>query len=79
MLKHFTGGARAADVPGSTLQEIITALDERYPGIGDRIREDGQLSPTVAVTVDGKIATQGLATPVANQSEIGLLPSLGGG
>lgn len=79
LLKNFTRGDRAVDVPGSTLQEIIAALDERYPGLGNRLREDGQLSPTVAVTVDGKIATQGLATPVAQGSEICLLPSLGGG
>jgi molybdopterin converting factor small subunit len=79
LLKKFTGETREADVPGSTLLEIVTALDRRFPGIGDRLRENGQLSPTVTVTVDGKIATQGLSTPVATDSEICLLPSLGGG
>jgi molybdopterin converting factor small subunit len=79
LLKHFTGGRRSAEVPGSTLAEIVAALDGLYPGIGGRILEDGQISPTLAVTVDGRIAAQGPDTPVGPESEIRLLPSLGGG
>jgi len=79
LLTDFTGGRRSAEVPGETLSEIVAALDGLYPGIGGRIIENGQISPTVAVTVDGRIAAAGLDTPVGQDSEIRLLPSLGGG
>ena len=79
LLKDFTGSQRSADVPGSTLSEVVTALDGLYPGIGGRIIENGQISPTIAVTVDGRIAAGGLDTPVGSDSEVRLLPALGGG
>jgi len=79
LLRDVTGGARRADVAGSTLSEIIAALDAIHPGIEAKIRDGDKLSPTLAVTVDGKIASQGLATPIRSDSEVCLLPSFGGG
>jgi len=80
LLRDVTGGARRADVAGSTLSEIIAALDAIHPGIEAKIRDgDKLISPTLAVTVDGKIASQGLATPIRPDSEVCLLPSFGGG
>jgi sulfur-carrier protein len=79
LLTDFTDGRRSADVSGSTLWEIVAALEGLHPGIGGRIVENGQISPTVAITVDGKIAAGGLDTPVGTDSEVRLLPSLGGG
>jgi molybdopterin synthase sulfur carrier subunit len=79
LLKDVTGGARRAEVEGSTLEEVITALDKIHPGIEARVRDGDKLSPTVAFTVDGKIAARGLATPVRPDSEVCMLPSFGGG
>ncbi len=79
LLKDVTGGARRADVEGSTLEEIIIALETIHPGIAARIRDGDRISPTLAFTVDGKIASQGLSTPVGPDSEICMLPSFGGG
>ena len=79
LLKDFTGGQRFAEVSGATLSEIVAALDGLYPGIGGRVFENGQISPTVAITVDGRIAAGGPDTPVGPESEVRLLPALGGG
>lgn len=79
LLKDVTGGARRAEVPGATLAEIIRALDRIHPGIEARIFSGGKLNPNLAFTVDGAIATQGLATPVGPQSEVSILPTFGGG
>lgn len=79
LYKDVTGPDRRAEVDGATLSEIIAALDARYPGIEARICDGQKLSPTVTVTVDGKIASAGLSTPVRPESEICLLPSFGGG
>ena len=79
LLEDVTGGARRADVQGRTLAEIVAALEAIHPGIEARVLSGDKLSPTVAVTVDGRIAAGGLATPVGPQSEICILPSFGGG
>jgi molybdopterin converting factor small subunit len=79
LLKDVTGGARRAEVSGSTVEEIIAGLNQLHPGIEARVRDGDKLSPTVAVTVDGRIALKGLATPVTPDSEVCILPSFGGG
>lgn len=79
LFKDLTGGARRVEVQGSTLEEIITALDGIHPGMKTRIRDGDKLRPTVACTVDGKIAARGLDTPVRADSVVCLLPSFGGG
>jgi hypothetical protein len=79
LFSDVTGGARRADVRGATLAEILAALDEIHPGIEARLSDGERIRPIVAFTVDGKIATAGLATPVRPDSEVCLLPSFGGG
>lgn len=79
LLTGFTGGARTAEVPGATLGEIVAGLEARFPGIEARIHESGRMSPTLAFTIDGRIALRGLDTPVGPHSEVCILPSMGGG
>jgi sulfur-carrier protein len=79
MLSDLTGGVRRADVDGATLAEVVAALDRLYPGIETQIHRNGKISPHVALTVDGTIAMKGLATAVGPQSEVNILPSMGGG
>ena len=79
LFQNETGGVRHTEVDGATVGDIIAGLESRYPGIGPRMAEDGKLTPIVAVTVDGKIAAEGLATPVGPESEVCVFPSFGGG
>lgn len=79
LLCDLTGGVRTAQVPGATLGEVIAALDGLYPGMEARVQNNGRISPNVAISVDGKIAMKGLATPVRLESEVVILPSMGGG
>ena len=79
LFQEYTGGRRQVEVGGATVADVIAALDVLHPGIAARLRDDDRLAPIVTVTVDGKIAAQGLATPVEPQSEVALLPSFGGG
>jgi len=79
LLKEFTGGVRKTRLEGETLGEVLAALDSLYPGIEARIHEDGKISPTLALVVDGKIAMKGLNTPVEPDSQVAVLPSFGGG
>jgi len=77
--QDVTRGARQAEVPGGTLGEIIAALDAIHPGIAARICQGEKIGPHVRFTVDGVIATAGLATPVNPDSHIHILPAFGGG
>ncbi len=79
LLKDLTGGARKAEVPGENLREVIKALDRIFPGLEAKLLSNGKIQPYVAFTVDGAIAAQGLDTPVRPDSEVCILPSMGGG
>ncbi len=79
LFKDFTGGERHAEVHGTSLAEVICELDKRYPGIQASLIVKGQLAPIVKVTIDGKLAVDGLASHVRPKSEVCLLPSMGGG
>jgi molybdopterin converting factor small subunit len=79
LLKDLTGGARQVEVTGATLAEIIGALDAIYPGIEGRMVNGQRISPHLAFVVDGKLAAQGLATPIRPDSRVSILPAFGGG
>ncbi|HYW78141.1 MAG TPA: MoaD/ThiS family protein [Thermoguttaceae bacterium] len=79
LLKDVTGGSREANIEGSTVREVVAALDAIYPGIGQRICKGEKISPNIAIVVDGKIAAEGLDTPVGPEAHVGLLPAFGGG
>jgi molybdopterin converting factor small subunit len=79
LLSDVTGGVRQAEVAGTTLAEVVAALEALHPGIATRICNGEKITPNVAVTVDGKIAARGLATPVRPESQVAILPAFGGG
>jgi hypothetical protein len=79
LLTDASGGTRRAEVSGANLAEIIRAWDRLYPGIERRILDDDKILPYVMFTIDGAIAAQGLASAVGPQSEVRILPSMGGG
>ena len=79
LLNDVTGGAREADVDGTTLREVIVALDAIHPGIKRRIHSGEKISPNLAFVVDGKIAAEGLDTRVGPDANVTMLPAFGGG
>lgn len=79
LLRDLCSGERTVEVPGRTVRQVIDNLEERCPGIRDRLVEDGELRPELAVSVDGETTQFGLLEPVGEQSEIYILPALGGG
>jgi len=41
--------------------------------------ENNEIRPSIAVSVDGEIATSGMLEPVRPDSEVHFIPALGGG
>jgi molybdopterin synthase sulfur carrier subunit len=79
LLRKFTGGIERVDVPGSTVRELIRNLGDRFPGIADQLLENGDIRPSVAVSIDGEMATGGVLDSVSADSEVHFIPALGGG
>jgi molybdopterin synthase sulfur carrier subunit len=79
LLRDLTRGEETVRVSGSTVREIIEVLDQRYPGIKDRLCTPFGLRPGIAVAVNSQVATLGLIQPVPKSSEVHFLPAVSGG
>ena len=79
LLRDLTAGNERVVVPGSTVGEIIHALDQAYPGVAECLCDAGTLRSAIAVVVDNQIARKGLDEPVAEKSEVHFLPAISGG
>jgi len=69
----FTGGASAFEVEGATVREVIASLDARFPGLGAFVDRK------MAFAIDGEIHQDAWFSPVGADSEIYLIPKIGGG
>ena len=74
----YPDGERRTALPGATVGELLDALDERWPGMRDRLCEEGPaLRRHINVYVDRVPAA--LDTPVGSESEVHILPAIAGG
>ena len=71
--RRFTGGQSEFDIEANTVRRMITELDRRFPGLGHQIDEG------MAVAIDGEIFQDAYLAPLKPESEIYLIPKIGGG
>ncbi|HET6383931.1 MAG TPA: MoaD/ThiS family protein [Armatimonadota bacterium] len=79
LLQDLTGGADEVTAPGATVGELIEALEERFPGLRDRLCDGRRLRPAVAVWVDGEPSREGLLQALTDHSDVHFLPAISGG
>ena len=79
LLRKFTGGIERVEVPGRSIRELVRNLGKRFPGIELQLLDNGEIRPSIAVSIDGEIATGGVLDPVSENSEVHFIPALGGG
>ncbi len=79
LLRDLTGGEEELIVPGETVGQLIEHLNERYPGIRDRLYEEGRLRPTITVVVDGFVSRERLRHRLTEASQVHLVPAISGG
>ncbi len=77
--QRFTGGQSQVKVEGGTVRQVIDSLEVAYPGIRERLCEEGRVRPEIAVAVDSEIITEGLRARVGPESEVTFLPAIAGG
>jgi molybdopterin converting factor small subunit len=74
----FAGLPRHLDVEAPTVLDAITALDRRWPGLRDRLCEEGPaLRRNIHVYVDGERGD--LATEVPPNARIEVIAAISGG
>ena len=78
-MRELTGGKSKVEVSGSTVREVVAALEARFPGLHDRLVEDDQLRSGLAVFVDGANSRRRLRAKVQPETELYFIESLGGG
>jgi molybdopterin converting factor small subunit len=81
-LRTLTGGAGEVAVDGSTVGEVLKALDAAHVGFAERLfGDDGNLRRFVNVFVADEDVRflQGLDTPVAEGQTISIVPAVAGG
>ena len=79
LLQALTGGRSELEVGGGTVAEVIDNLDRLWPGIGERLLEQGRLRANISVAVDGEISPMGLLEPVSAASEVHFVAAIKGG
>jgi len=82
VLRPLTGGASSVSVEGSTVGEVLRALSEAHPGLGQRIfDESGSVRRFVNVFVgeDDIRFAKGLDTRIAEGQTVSILPAVAGG
>ncbi len=77
--RDLTGGQETVQVAGETIGEVIANLDARFPGIAERLTEEGRIRPYISVAVNGEVISRRLGERLEQSSEIHFVPAIGGG
>jgi molybdopterin synthase sulfur carrier subunit len=78
LLPLFSELPRRIDVDATTVDEAISRLEERWPGLRDRLCEPGpSLRQHINVYVDRERA--GLDTPLEARSRVDVIAAISGG
>ena len=72
-LRAFTGGLGEFDVEADTVRRLILAMEARFPGLGEFVER------RMAIAIDGEIHQDASTEPLRPDSEIYLIPKIGGG
>ena len=78
-LRHLTHDQESIEVVGTTIREVIDALEARYPGVKARLIKGDEVRPGLAVMIDGQVSREGLQAEVQENSEVHFIPAIGGG
>lgn len=78
LIALFPDAPRHQDVEVDSVEALIRVLDQRWPGMWDRLCEPGpQLREHINVFVDGERVT--LTQPLTATSSVHIIPAVAGG
>jgi sulfur-carrier protein len=81
-LRRLTQGRSRVSADGTTVDEALAELEQRYPGLREQLREPtGEVRQFINIFVNGTEvrSLQGGATPLADGDEVSIVPAMAGG
>jgi len=81
ILRPYTQDQKSVDAEGSTLSAVISDLDAKYTGLGERLLENGALRRFINVYINDEDVRflGGLDAPIKDGDSITVLPAVAGG
>ena len=71
-LQRLTGGLEECEVQASTVRELVSRLEDLFPGIGEQL-------VSAAIAIDGDIVPGPWLERLEPETEIHFLPAISGG
>jgi molybdopterin synthase sulfur carrier subunit len=78
-IRGLTGGIETIEIRAGSVREIVVQLEERFPGVRDRLCQGDELRPGLSVSVGSQISSLGLYQRVSADAEVHFIPAIGGG
>jgi len=72
-LKQFSGGQGAFDLDVKDVRQLFAQLGARFPELAPHLEEG------IAVAIDGEIFQDALFAAIGPESEVHVIPKIGGG
>ena len=81
ILRPLTNNERSVTSEGETVEQVINHLDQTFPGLGNRLIENGVLRRFVNLYINDEDVRflGGLTAPLADGDNITILPAVAGG
>ncbi len=78
-IRELTQGKVSVVVSGSSVREAIESLEAQYPGVKDRLCEEGRIRPNISVMVDGQVSHLKMREKLREDSEVQFVVAISGG
>jgi molybdopterin synthase sulfur carrier subunit len=80
-LRTLTGGEEQVQAPGATVKAVIDAIEQKHPGLKDRLLDDKGVRRFVNIYVGDEDIRflDGLETALKAGDEISIVPAIAGG
>ena len=72
-VRELAGGLDSFEVDADSVRALIAELDRRFPGLGSHVDRH------MAIAIDGEIHHDALGEALLPDSEVVLIPRIGGG
>jgi molybdopterin synthase sulfur carrier subunit len=77
--QHLTNGKHRTYIEGSNVAQVMDGLDKKYPGLKALLCDGNDITPGIAVIIDGEVTNIGMLANLDEKSEVHFLPAIGGG
>lgn len=80
-MRQHTEGKPLVEVSGATVQAVLDDLVQKYPGLRDRIFQEGKVRQFVNLYLEDEDIRylENLATAVKDGQELAIIPAVAGG